>query len=66
MVKPNARKIAKDYLEQRGIKQSYIAKKMGVSDSAISNRLNGRLKFDANFAIAFSKALGISPDIFLK
>ena len=66
MVKPNARKIAKDYLEQRGIKQSYIAKKMGVSDSAISNRLNGRLKFDANFAIAFSKTLGISPDIFLK
>ncbi|AZR16004.1 helix-turn-helix transcriptional regulator [Lactobacillus crispatus] len=66
VLKDNARKLAKQYLREHGIKQSWLADKLGISEPTLSGRLNGRYKFDADFAMAFSKALGISPDIFLK
>ncbi|GAA2866484.1 helix-turn-helix domain-containing protein [Lactobacillus intestinalis] len=66
VLKDNARQIAKDYLRDHGIKHQFIADKLGVTNATISSRLNGRLKFDANFAIAFSRALNITLDIFLK
>ena len=62
----DAERIAKEYLKTHGIKQSYVANKMGISETTLSSRLNGRLKFDANFALAFAKALNLSPTIFLK
>lgn len=65
-LKPNANNLAKKYLQDHGIKQSFIAEKMGISTPNLSNKLNGRSKFDADFAIEFSKVLDISPDIFLK
>lgn len=65
-LKPNASHLAKKYLQDHGIKQSFIAYKMGISTSNLSNKLNGRSKFDADFAIEFSKVLNISPNIFLK
>lgn len=64
VLKDNARKLAKQYLREHGIKQSWLADKLGISEPTLSGRLNGRYKFDADFAMAFSKALGISPDIF--
>lgn len=66
VLKDNARKLAKQYLREHGIKQSWLADKLGISEPTLSGRLNGRYKFDADFAVAFSKVLGISPDIFLK
>lgn len=66
VLKENARKLAKQYLRDHGIKQSWLADKLGISEPTLSGRLNGRYKFDADFAVAFSKALDISPDIFLK
>lgn len=63
---PNARELAKQYLKEHGIKQSFVADKMGISEPTISARLNGKRRFDADFAIAFSKALQILPSIFLK
>ena len=66
VLKENARKLAKQYLREHGIKQSWLADKLGISEPTLSGRLNGRYKFDADFAVAFSKALGIPPDIFLK
>lgn len=66
VIEKDAQKIAKNYLKTHGIKQSYVANKMGISEATLSSRLNGRLKFDANFAIAFAKALNLSPSIFLK
>nr|DAR77088.1 MAG TPA: Helix-turn-helix XRE-family like protein [Caudoviricetes sp.] len=66
VLKSDARELARDYLQKHGIKQSFVAEKMGISEPTLSGRLNGRSKFDADFAIAFSKTLGISPDIFLK
>lgn len=66
MVKDNAGLILKDYLNSHGIKQSFVADKMGISDSNFSAHMNGRLRFTADFAIAVSRALGVSVDIFLK
>ena len=66
IIENDATQIAKDYLKNHGIKQSYVADKMGISETTLSSRLNGRLKFDANFAITFAKSLNISPSIFLK
>ena len=40
--------MGKDYNEmirRRGMKKSYIAEKMGISPSALSNRLSGKVKF---------------------
>lgn len=66
VLKDDARKLAKQYLCDHGIKQSWLADRLGISEPTLSGRLNGRYKFDADFAVAFSKALDISPDIFLK
>lgn len=66
VLKDDARKLAKQYLRDHGIKQSWLADRLGISEPTLSGRLNGRYKFDADFAVAFSKTLGISPDIFLK
>lgn len=66
VLKDNARKLAKQYLREHGIKQSWLADKLGISEPTLSGRLNGRYKFDADFAVAFSRALDISVDIFLK
>lgn len=66
VVKDNANVILQNYLKDHGIKQSYVAKKIGISSASFSNRLHGRLKFDGDFAIAVSKVLDIDISIFLK
>lgn len=66
VVKENANEILINYLNEHGIKQNFVAQKMGISSPTFSSRLHGRLKFDADFAVAVSKALGIDADIFLK
>lgn len=65
-LKPNANDLAKKYLKDHGIKQNFVAEKMGISTPNLCDRLNGRLKFDADFAIEFSRAVNISPEFFLK
>lgn len=66
VVKEDAAIILQKYLQDHGIKQSFVANKIGISESNFSNRINGRLKFSADFAIAVSRALNIKTDIFLK
>ncbi|MGK4035809.1 helix-turn-helix transcriptional regulator [Lactobacillus crispatus] len=66
VLKEDAAEKAKKYLRTHGIKQSWVADKMGISEPLLSGRLNGRYNFDADFALSFSKALNISPNIFLK
>lgn len=65
-VKENASEILYLYLRDHGIKQNYVARKMGISSANFSSRLHGRLKFNAEFALAVAKALDIDPTIFLK
>lgn len=64
VVNPNAGDILKEYLFKHGIKQSFVAKQMKLSDTTFSARINGRLRFTAEFAIQVASVLGISPDIF--
>lgn len=66
VVKENAGEILQKYLEDHGIKQNFVARKMGISSSNFNNHLHGRLKFDADFAVAVSKVLNIDSNIFLK
>lgn len=66
VVKDNAGKILSQYLKDNGIKQNFVAKKMGITPENFNQRMNGRLRFTADFAIAVSRALNISVDIFLK
>ena len=54
VVKENANEILRSYLEEHGIKQSFVAHKMGISSPTFNSRVQGRLKFDADFAIAVS------------
>lgn len=61
----NSKQILIDYLNDHGIKQKYLAKKLGISETSLSYRLNGRSKFTLDFAFAVSKALDISPRVFL-
>lgn len=66
VVRDDAADILREYLTSHGIMQKYVAKKMGITDGTFTSHLNGRLKFTADFAIAVSRVLDISPDIFLK
>lgn len=66
IVKENANKLLKEYLKDHGISQTWLAHKIGLSTSSVNWRLNGRVKVDADFIIAASFALDLSPDIFFK
>lgn len=65
VTKPNANIILRDCIKERGLKQKYVARKMGLSDQQLSNLINGYAKFTGDKAIMASKALGVSLDIFL-
>ncbi|MBD5430112.1 helix-turn-helix domain-containing protein [Lactobacillus sp.] len=66
VVKNDAGEVLQNYLKSHGIKQTWLADKLGLSPSQLGDRLHGRLKFNADFAIQVASVLGISADIFLK
>ena len=66
VTEPNANEILKSYLEDHGISQAFVARKMGVTRQTFNAYINGSNKFDADFAFSVATALGISPKIFLK
>lgn len=66
VTEPNANEILKSYLEDHGISQAFVARKMGVTRQTFNAYINGSNKFDADFAFSVAIALGISPKIFLK
>ncbi len=66
VTEPDAHKILKSYLQDHGISQAFVARKMGIKRQLFNAYVNGQLKFDADFAISVAKALNISPKIFLK
>ncbi|KRL76641.1 hypothetical protein FC36_GL001884 [Ligilactobacillus equi DSM 15833 = JCM 10991] len=56
----------RDEIDSRGIKYSWVAKRMGYSyQQKLTNVLNGRDKFTGDVAIRASKALGVPLEIFL-
>ena len=66
ITKPNSKEILIDYLNTHGIKQKYVAKKLGISETSLSYHLSKKSKFTVDFAFAVSKALDISPAVFLR
>lgn len=66
MVKDDARNVINDYIEESGLKKNKVAEKLGISQTQLSNRLSGRVKLDADFALLVSKKLGIKPEKILK
>lgn len=63
VIKENASDIVEDLVEQRGLKKSFIAKKIGTSPQNLTNTLH-RGSINADIAFKLAKALDISPRIF--
>lgn len=65
VTKSNSNEILRNYIDAHGIKQHFVANKVGMSDQQLSNLLAGRAHFTGDKAIMISKALNIPLDIFL-
>ena len=49
-------------IEESGMKQKYIAEKVGISDQALSAMLNGRQRIDVDTFFAIAVVLNMTPD----
>ncbi len=54
----------KQYLEERGIKQSFLRKKLGMSPSTCNAMLNGNRGISAEEYFKICDALGVPLDYF--
>lgn len=52
----------KEAIRGRGIKQKFLANKIGVSETALSAMLNGTQKIDVETFFAISSVIGLTPD----
>ena len=55
----------KNYLNENGIKQTFIADKTGLSNSCISAICGGNRKIEVIEYLKICRALGVEPDTFL-
>jgi addiction module HigA family antidote len=58
--------ILKDEIEYRGISQTKLAGKMGMSYTALNEILNARRPLTANTALLFETALGVEADTLMR
>lgn len=65
ILKPDALELLNKEIDESGVKNKYIANKLGISEQYISLILSGKRKLTADKVIAISKALGIDYRIFL-
>jgi len=66
MFKDGPGKRIKTYLDEHGIKQRYIAEKVGISLSTFNNKLNGKHGISADEIELVCGALNVSPELFIK
>ena len=59
-----AMKIRK-YIDENGLKQSYVAEKAGINNAVLNAILNGKTKLTVERLEIISKALGKQPEFFL-
>ena len=57
-----AAKKLKEAIDARGIKQKFLAEKIGVSEAALSAMLNGKQKIDVETFMAIACVLQMTPD----
>ena len=55
----------RNYMDENGIKQTFLEKETGLSHDKISKILCGKRKLSAYELSLFAKALKVSADIFL-
>ena len=55
-----------DELEARGIKQSQLAKEIGMSPSLLNEIVKGKRAVTTEYAMLFEAALGIDADFWLR
>lgn len=58
------RKKIKEYLKENGIKQSFVARELSLSDSALSEMLGGKRKMTVEEYFSICKALNVDLDFF--
>lgn len=54
----------KKYLDDNGIKQGWLAKKIGISPVRMSYYMNGKRKLKADMFIQICQTLSVSPETF--
>ena len=52
----------REAIEERGVKQKFIAEKVGISESTLSSMLNGNQKIDIDTFFAIATVLHMTPD----
>lgn len=55
----------KKYLDEKGIKQTYLARKIGMTDWALSGRLAGNIELRITEYYRICEALDVSLETFL-
>lgn len=53
-------------IQERGIKQSFLAEKLGVTETRLSSRLTGRVKLEVPMFLDLCRLIGIDPMEYLK
>lgn len=51
-----------DAIAESGLKQKFIAEKIGISEQALTNMLKGRQKIDIDTFFAIAVVLRMTPD----
>lgn len=65
VVRANGGNLLRQTLDNRGLKQNAIARKIGVSTAYFNQVLNGQTALSANVAIKASQVLDLPLDYFL-
>ena len=65
VVKDDANAILSKLIDEKGIKRTYLAERVGISPASMSALLHGRKKFTADLALQIGKVLDVPYTIFL-
>ena len=65
VTKDNAGDIFDKLINEKGLKKAFVAKKMGISQQNLTNKIH-RGTFDADLALKAAKALDVNPAIFIE
>ena len=57
---------AREWLDEKGLKQSHIVQRTGLSKGMVSEYISGSRRWNEDVLIAFAHALGIEPGDLLK
>lgn len=64
VLKKEAYKELKSAIDKRGLKQNYVARRIGITPNYLGQILNGNRKLSAEVALRAAHVLGLPLDIF--